>query len=221
MARKALTTFVLTAALAAGALAVTQCSRVRDGVSGKVADAVSAKPAVLRDPRVTPDPSSEKLTLKLVGVVDGDTIHVLDADGKKESVRFIGIDAPESSKTRRKYVEMCGVQAKEHMVSLLSGSGTVTLEFDAPQGKSDKYGRLLAYVWAENGECLNYRMVADGFAWEYTYHAPYRLQAAFRQAQSDARQGNLGLWAPEPKGCGGVRKPVAGSVVLEKPAHQQ
>jgi len=105
------------------------------------------------------------------------------------------------------------------MAELVRGVGEVVLEFDATQDKADHYGRPLCYAWLPDGSCLNYRMLAEGYVWEFTYRGnPYRLQADFLRAQSDARKGNRGLWAPEPDGPGGARKPVPGSVVPAKPA---
>lgn len=218
MARSRASTLVVSAALALGALSASGCSRVRDGVSDRASDAVSAQPAA---PRVIPDPHSEKLTLQLADGIDGDTIRVLDADGRKLSIRLIGIDAPESNKVRYGYAEMFGKESKAHMAELLRGVGEVVLEFDATQDKADRYGRPLCYAWLPDGSCLNYRMLAEGYVWEFTFHVPYRLQGAFRKAQDDARRENRGLWAPEPEGCGGVRKPVPGSVLPKKPARKR
>ncbi len=38
-------------------------------------------------------------------------------------------------------------------------------------------------------------MLHDGFAAEYTYDLPYRYQADFQAAETDARSRSRGLWA--------------------------
>jgi micrococcal nuclease len=54
----------------------------------------------------------------------------------------------------------------------------------------------LAYVWTESGRLVNLDMIADGFAFEYTYALPYRYQQDFKAAENDARAQERGLWSP-------------------------
>ena len=61
------------------------------------------------------------------------------------------------------------------------------LETDPSQDTIDKYGRTLAYVWTTSGRLFNLDMIADGYAFEYTYDLPYRYQADFKAAEADAR----------------------------------
>ena len=59
---------------------------------------------------------------------------------------------------------------------------------DRPQpGHHQQYGRTLAYVWTASGRLFNLDMIADGYAFEYTYDLPYRYQADFKAAEGDAR----------------------------------
>jgi endonuclease YncB( thermonuclease family) len=44
---------------------------------------------------------------------------------------------------------------------------------------------------------LNRKMVAEGYAYEYTYLAPYLYQPEFRDLQNLARTSGRGLWNPE------------------------
>ena len=39
-------------------------------------------------------------------------------------------------------------------------------------------------------------MIADGYAFEYTYDLPYRYQQDFKAAENDARTQERGLWSP-------------------------
>ena len=39
-------------------------------------------------------------------------------------------------------------------------------------------------------------MIADGYAFEYTYDLPYRYQQDFKAAENDARAQESGLWSP-------------------------
>ena len=128
---------------------------------------------------------------EVVKVVDGDTIDV-SINGKVERVRLIGINTPETVDPR-KPVECFGVEASNKAKSLLTGK-KVVLEDDASQGERDKYGRLLRYVFLEDGTNFNLLMIRDGYAYEYTYNLPYKYQAEFKKAQKEAEVNRGGLW---------------------------
>jgi micrococcal nuclease len=131
---------------------------------------------------------------KVVKVVDGDTISV-NIDGVNTSVRMIGIDTPETVDPR-KPVQCFGQEASNKAKAILSNQ-MVRLELDSSQGKYDKYNRLLAYVFLADGTNFNELMIKEGYAYEYTYSAPYKYQSAFKSAQKDAQTNKRGLWADE------------------------
>ena len=122
----------------------------------------------------------------VIRVHDGDTISVI-IDAKQEKIRLIGIDAPELAQGH------WGKEAKKYLETLVDASGRrVRLEFDAT--RRDKYGRILAYVWAENGEMINLLMVKSGHAVLYTIPPNVRYTNELRQAQEEARDMALGIW---------------------------
>jgi micrococcal nuclease len=123
-------------------------------------------------------------------VVDGDTIKL--ATGI--TIRMIGVDTPETVDPR-KPVQCFGREASLRAHALLDGAA-VSLEYDATQGRLDKYGRTLAYVWMPDGRLYNQVIIADGYAHEYTYAIPYRYRDAFLAAERDAREEDRGLWSP-------------------------
>ena len=127
-------------------------------------------------------------------VTDGDTIHI-DMEGKDEKVRLIGINTPETVDPRRP-VQCFGKEASTRMKELSLGK-IIRLEYDDTQDIRDAYGRLLAYVYLEDGQMLNRKMIAEGYAYEYTYLNPYKYQAEFRQLQNIARTSSRGLWAAD------------------------
>lgn len=96
-------------------------------------------------------------------VVDGDTI-VVDMDGKQEKVRLIGVDTPETVHPE-KPVEYFGKEASEFTKRMAEGK-KVRLEYDWQD--RDKYGRVLAYVYLEDGTFLNAEIVRQGFGFAYT-----------------------------------------------------
>ena len=130
---------------------------------------------------------------EVVKVIDGDTIQV-NVRGKTERIRLIGIDAPELVDPRRP-VECLGREAAEYTRELLRGKN-VRIETDPSQDERDRYGRLLAYVFLEDGTHVNLELIRQGYAHEYTYETPYTFQSQFKQAQLEAQTQQKGLWAP-------------------------
>ncbi len=129
----------------------------------------------------------------VVKVVDGDTLHI-DIDGKNETVRLIGMNTPETVDPRRP-VECFGKQASDKAKELLTGR-RVRIETDSSQDVRDKYGRLLGYIYRDDGLFFNKFMISEGYAYEYTYRLPYKYQTEFKAAQKSAEAGEKGLWAP-------------------------
>lgn len=129
---------------------------------------------------------------KVAKVTDGDTLHVIIGD-KDETVRLIGINTPETVDPRRA-VECFGQEASDRMKEIAKGK-IVKLEYDDSQDLRDTYGRLLAYVYLEDGQMINRKMIADGYAYEYTYMTPYKYQKEFRELQYLAQSAKRGLWS--------------------------
>ncbi len=142
----------------------------------------------------TPSPEPQYAYYKVTAVVDGDTIKI-DMNGTAETLRLIGIDTPETVDPR-KPVQCFGKEASSKAKELLSGQ-SVRIEKDSTQGDRDKYDRLLAYVWREDGLFYNEYMVKQGYAHEYTYDGPYKYQAQLKADEVYARQNQLGLWSPD------------------------
>lgn len=133
-------------------------------------------------------------------VVDGDTIDVAISDGTVR-IRLIGINTPETVDPRRP-VQCFGKEASNHLKEILTNRN-VRLLADASQDDKDKYGRLLRYVFRDDGLAINAELVWSGFAQEYTYKTPHRFQKEFRAYQTEAQTAERGLWSPTT--CGGKK----------------
>jgi micrococcal nuclease len=149
------------------------------------------------------DAPNELPLYSVVRVVDGDTI-VVNVDGKNESVRMIGVDTPELNDSRTG-VQCFAEEASDKTKALVIGK-KVRLEKDSSQGDRDKYTRLLAYVFREDGVFVNRTLIAEGFAHEYTYDGKYKYQTELKAAQASAESAEKGLWA---EGVCVAAKPVA------------
>ena len=118
-------------------------------------------------------------------VVDGDTIKLSTG----ERVRLIGVDTPETVHPR-KPVEYFGKEASAFTKRLCEGK-VVRLEYD--QTTRDKYGRLLAYVYLEDGTFVNAEIVRQGYGHAYTKF-PFKYMEEFREYEREAREQKRGLW---------------------------
>jgi micrococcal nuclease len=127
---------------------------------------------------------------QVIRVVDGDTILVR-IDGRRERVRYIGIDSPESVAPGRP-VACYGHAASEENERLVGGR-TVTLTVD--EERRDRYGRLLAYVRREpDGLFVNEELVRGGFASTLEVRPNVRYAGDFRDLEREARAQGRGLW---------------------------
>ena len=128
----------------------------------------------------------KKRTAVVGRVIDGDTFVLLSG----ERVRLIGIDTPEYEPWKNR-VDFYGLEASNYSRKLLSDK-KVVLEFDVKD--KDKYERTLAYVYLEDGEFVNRRLVEEGYA-RAKYYAPNgRYRVIFKEAEEKARLAKKGIW---------------------------
>ena len=126
---------------------------------------------------------------RVVRVVDGDTIHVR-VDGREETVRYIGVDTPESVKPGAR-VQCFGKAAAAENRRLVEGRA-VRLSYDAEA--RDRYGRLLAYVW--RGDLLvNAELIRLGYGKPLEIAPNLAHAAQLRRLASAARRERRGLWS--------------------------
>jgi micrococcal nuclease len=139
-------------------------------------------------------------------VVDGDTIDVRMPNGDEETVRYIGIDTPETVKPDTPV--QCGGPRAHAVNQHLVGDRTVTLRFDAE--RRDVYRRLLAYVYvpatglkgqppspaAQGGRPLfvNAELVRRGLARTLTIPPNDSFAALFARLAARAGALGRGLW---------------------------
>lgn len=140
--------------------------------------------------------ADNQAVFKVLSVVDGDTIKV-DVRGKKETVRLLGIDTPETVDPR-KSVQCFGKAASDKMKSFVSGKSVILID-DSTQGNRDKYSRLLRYVYLpdEKRTFVNGEMVKQGYSFSYREY-PTKMLDKFNAFEKYAREHNLGLWGSCP-----------------------
>ncbi len=131
--------------------------------------------------------------------VDGDTL-VLETG---ERVRLIGIDTPEMhesskldrdgnrSKTDKSAIQALGRRSYEFTRQLVEGK-RVSLEFDIE--RRDRYDRLLAYAYLQDGTFINAEIVKQGYASLMTYPPNVKYAETFRKLHQEAQENRRGLW---------------------------
>ena len=127
---------------------------------------------------------AEVLVGKVVGVSDGDTITVLDANKAEHKVRLMGIDAPEKSQD-------FGNQSKRALSNYIYQK-EVTVEYK----KFDKYKRKVGKVIFE-GKDICLLMIELGLAWHYKDYEKEQSKAdrdLYSQAELKSRNEKRGLW---------------------------
>lgn len=126
-------------------------------------------------------------------VVDGDTFQVNSCGG--ESVRMLGINAPEIAHTEDETDQCYGPEAQAWLTSMLTGQ-FVRLAFDTEC--ADAYDRTLAYVYLtvdEDELLLNERSVREGMSRVYEDFDDIRLADLLYTAEYAAQQNDAGLWS--------------------------
>lgn len=137
-------------------------------------------------------------------VIDGDTLEV-NIEGQTYKLRMIGVNTPET-KHPRKGVEFFGKEASNYTTEQLTGK-TVYLQKDVSE--TDKYGRLLRYVWLSRPATneptkdeikslmFNSILVANGYANSSSYAPDVKYQDIFKELEIPAREQGWGLWGYE------------------------
>jgi micrococcal nuclease len=119
-------------------------------------------------------------------VIDGETVRVQLASGREETVRLLGLDAPDLPDS------LWANESRQALAASVQGR-TVTFRLDSTQTR-DAQGRLLAYLYRSDADHLNLQLVLDGhvYAHRLEIHSAVRQ---FEQAEDEARGKRRGLWA--------------------------
>jgi micrococcal nuclease len=129
-------------------------------------------------------------TCTIARLSDGDSLQCVEAG---ERVRLLLIDAPELAQAP------WGDSAKTALEAILPAGRRVRLEYDAE--RRDDFGRLLAYLWLDDGRMVNEAMATAGYVVLLHYPPNDRYLARIRAAVDGARDARRGLWATTAFDC--------------------
>lgn len=134
------------------------------------------------------EPPPQSASAYVVRAIDGDTIEV-QVDGRREDIRYIGIDTPETVKPGTP-VQCFGPRAHRFNAALVTHR-RVRLELGVEQ--RDIYGRLLAYVHLGH-RFVNAELVRRGLARTLEIAPNTRFAERFARLQMAAARAGRGLW---------------------------
>lgn len=138
---------------------------------------------------------AKSVTGTVVGVADGDTVTVLDADKTQHKIRMAGIDAPEKK-------QPFGQRSKASMSDLVFDK-----DVEVVASKRDRYGRLIGKVLVADPSWTartcpktldaGLAQITTGMAWWYRHYAREQSAenaGAYEFAEQEARARHAGLW---------------------------
>jgi endonuclease YncB( thermonuclease family) len=137
---------------------------------------------------------------RVVGVADGDSLTVLDANQVRHKVRLATIDAPEKG-------QAFSNRSKQHLSELVYQKEVVV-----QWRQRDRYGRIVGKVMVQPPDCPSCPKTLDvgqaqlsvGLAWWYRRHANEQSpedRGRYESEEMEARARRVGLWrdpAPVP-----------------------
>lgn len=130
--------------------------------------------------------------------VDGDTIKILLNDDKKVyTVRMLAVDTPESVHPT-KIVEYYGKEASEYTCNLVTNAKKIEIEYDEGSNKTDKYDRLLVWVFVD-GELLQKKLIENGYAKVAYLYDDYKYTGELEKIQELVSAKGIGIWNEEEK----------------------
>lgn len=146
------------------------------------------------EPSCYADIPNEKVEVTFNKCVDGDTIKV-NMDGEVKTVRFLAIDTPESVHPEKK-VEAFGKEASDYTCNLVKNAKKLYLEYDKNSDKEDKYGRQLAFVYADE-KMVQKELIRVGYAKVAYLYADYTYTDELKKIEKQAKENKLGIWSDE------------------------
>ncbi len=130
--------------------------------------------------------AGETLRGRIIAVLDGDTVTLLDESRSQHRIRLAQIDAPEIGHGRNKPGQPFGQRSKQSLSDLAFSKDA---RADCPQ--TDRYGRQVCTILVGNLD-VNLEQVRRGMAWVYR---KYARDPSYYQAEDESRRAGRGLWS--------------------------
>ena len=159
-----------------------------NGWIGSVLLLIAVALVVLRPWERDPAAGPAEAVVRVSRVIDGDTLEVR-LGGRREDVRLIGVDTPETVKPNTPV--QCFGERASHFTKRRLSERRVRLVFGVE--RRDAYGRLLAYVYLRH-RFFNPILVRRGLARSLRIPPNDRFAPRFRRLELVAARAGRGLW---------------------------
>lgn len=146
-----------------------------------------ARPQAVTVPHESPRVAHGLLQARVIAVLDGDTVEVLDTTQRQHRIRLAGIDAPELAHPGMA-AQPYGRQAKDALAEMTLGRSVRVEILDV-----DGFGREIGAI-ACNGWDVNLAMVRLGAAWAYRQYLTGPNRGTYIAAEGAAHTKRRGLW---------------------------
>ena len=140
--------------------------------------------------------NTTKIEVKYSKSVDGDTAK-FELDGKEITVRFLGIDTPETVHPT-KGEEPYGKEASNYTKRKLENADKIEIEYDDNASETDKYERALVWVWVDD-TLLQEELISNGLARTYMLQDNYKYAWMLQENEEKAKEEKVGIWSEEAK----------------------
>ena len=122
---------------------------------------------------------AQTLTGKIIGIKDGDTVVIIDANNIQTTLRLAEVDCPEKA-------QAFGTKAKQ-----FTSNAVYLKQIKYEVTDTDRYGRSIAKIYYDDNKYLSAEIIKNGFGWQYKQYSTSKLLAKLEQ---EARQNKRGLW---------------------------
>ena len=127
--------------------------------------------------------------VRLVRVVDGDTVLVSEEGQKPAHVRILGIKSFDAKVEK----DVVSPYAKAAFEALERTCGNKPLRIMLQNSTKDRFGRYIATIYADDHD-VALDMIEQGLVMAYTVY-PFPAMTVYLQAQDRAKRMKRGLWA--------------------------
>ncbi|WP_330633775.1 thermonuclease family protein [Halocatena halophila] len=153
-----------------------------------------------------PPDGAEERQATVAEIIDGDTLEVEFENGEVDTIRLLGVDTPETQSryedppefdvpdtaAGRDWLLNWGGEAKSFAKNELEGK-QVQIVTDPEADRRGSFGRLLAYIYYDDGSNFNRRLLEKGLARRYD-DSTFSYRKEFGAIETEARDAKRGLW---------------------------
>lgn len=130
---------------------------------------------------------SDTITVTLNKCIDGDTV-IFNYKKEEMKVRFLAVDTREL-KSKDKYATI----AKDFTCDTLKNAKKIEIKFDKGSDELDKYGRYLAWIFADS-TLIQKELIKKGYAEVKYIYGTYEYTDELKDIEKQAKKDKLGIW---------------------------